>query len=67
MCGGRDRSLFFPYESEVPIKFISISVPRQFIYKKPHLSHVRTSFFCVVASEKEPKKGSLEKEEAIKV
>lgn len=43
--GGRDRSLFFPYESEVPISLMSIQMPQQFIWKKADLRHVSASFF----------------------
>ena len=54
--GGRDRSLFFPYESEVPISLMSIQMPQQFIWKTSDLRHVSASFFFFKASEKEAKK-----------
>lgn len=55
MWGGWERSLFFPYESEVPIQFICLAT--YLIYKKPYLGHRNIFFFCITASEKKAKKG----------
>lgn len=55
MWGGRERSLFFPYESELPIWFICLA--KHLIYKKPYLGHRCIFFFCIIASEKKAKKG----------
>ena len=56
-AGGRGRSLFFPYESEVPISLLSIQMPQQYLWKKSDLRHVSASLFSSwLQAEKEAKK-----------
>lgn len=53
--GGRERSLFFPYESEVPIQFICLA--KYLIYNKPDLRHRSIFLFCIIVSENKAQKG----------